>query len=77
MAPDTLLCCCYTGLDVFAAVGRFNDEDYSPDSFRQLQPVLPQRPVDVQADIAYFVNDVSADYSAVLPLMHTVHVVGV
>lgn len=48
-----------TGSDVLRAVGHFNDLDFTPHSFRQLQPVLPQRPVDVQADIAYFLNDVS------------------
>jgi hypothetical protein len=46
-------------MSVFHALGQFNDKDFSPASFRQLQPVQPQRAMDVQADIAYFVNDVS------------------
>jgi hypothetical protein len=48
-----------SGMSVFHALGQFNDKDFSPTSFRQLQPVQPQRAMDVQADIAYFVNDVS------------------
>jgi hypothetical protein len=47
------------GADVLRAVGQSNGQDFTADSFRQLEPVLPQRPVDVQADTAYFVNDVS------------------
>ncbi len=61
-----MLLCCHcgvlaAGVDVLSAVGQFNDKDFSAASFRQLQPVMPQRPLDVQPDVAYFVNDVSGN----------------
>lgn len=46
------------GVDVYHAVGQ-QDQDLKAASFRQLQPVQPQRGEDAAADIAYFVNDVS------------------
>jgi hypothetical protein len=48
----------HTAYDVLQAVGQYNDFDLEAASFRQLQPVAPQRPQDVQRDTAYFVNDV-------------------
>jgi hypothetical protein len=45
--------------DVLQAVGQYNDFDLEAASFRQLQPAMPQRPEDVQADLTYFVSDVS------------------
>lgn len=60
-------CTCVSalGVDVLGAVGQFNDRDFSAASFRQLQPVLPQRPLDVQPDVTYFVNDVSREAQGV------------
>lgn len=59
LLPCAVMCCgvLCAGMDVSHAVGQ-QDQDLCAWSFRQLQPVQPQRPVDVQADIAYFVNDV-------------------
>jgi hypothetical protein len=54
-----------SGVDVLGAVGQFNDRDFSAASFRQLQPVLPQRPLDVQPDVTYFVNGVSREAQGV------------
>jgi hypothetical protein len=47
------------GVDVLHAVGQYSNQDFEASSFRQLQPVMPQRPIDVQADVMFFVNDVS------------------
>lgn len=49
----------WTAWDIFDAVGQKNNEDYYPGAFIQMQPVIPQRAVDVQADVTYFVSDVS------------------
>lgn len=49
----------WTAWDVFDAVGQKNNDDYYPGAFIQMQPVIPQRAVDVQADVTYFVSDVS------------------
>lgn len=49
----------WTAWDIFDAVGQKNNEDYYPGAFIQMQPVVPQRAVDVQADVTYFVSDVS------------------
>ena len=54
----------FTGLDVLTAAGLSDNDDFAAHSFRQLQPVLPQRPVDVQADITFFMNDVSGHMNA-------------
>lgn len=50
----------WTAWDVFDAVGQGNNDQFYPGAFLQLQPVIPQRAVDVQADVTYFVSDVSA-----------------
>lgn len=49
----------WTAWDVFDAVGGRNNDDYYPGAFVQMQPVIPQRAADVQADVTYFVSDVS------------------
>jgi hypothetical protein len=49
----------WTAWDIYDAVGQKNNEDYYPGAFVQMQPVIPQRAADVQADVTYFVSDVS------------------
>lgn len=49
----------WTAWDIYDAVGQKNNDDYYPGAFIQMQPVIPQRAADVQADVTYFVSDVS------------------
>jgi hypothetical protein len=53
-------CPVWTAWEIYDAVGQKNNDEYYPGAFIQLQPVIPQRAVDVQADVTYFVSDVSS-----------------
>lgn len=53
-------CPVWTAWEIFDAVGQKNNDDLYPGAFVQMQPVLPQREADVQAEVTYFVGDVSS-----------------
>jgi hypothetical protein len=49
----------WTAFDVYFATGGAQNSQFYPGAFLQLQPVMPQRPADVQAEVTYFMCDVS------------------
>lgn len=57
----------WTAWDIYDSIN-LDSEAYYPGAFLQLQPVMPQRAEDVQAEVVYFVMDVSA--AAAPPGLH-------
>ncbi|KAF8065468.1 hypothetical protein HT031_003069 [Scenedesmus sp. PABB004] len=58
----------WTAWDIYNATGQLNTEALYPGAFLQLQPALPQRAADVQAEVAYWVSD---NLNYLFPLQRT------
>eukprot|EP00775_Hariotina_reticulata_P007431 gene7431-7640_t len=58
----------WTAFDIYFATGGAQNSQFYPGAFLQLQPVMPQRPADVQAEVTYFMCD---NLNYVNPLQRT------